>query len=463
MTSHLPPSGETRPTYYYTQSAVIPFRRHGGGLEILMITSRKKKRWVLPKGIVEPELSAWDSAAKEALEEAGIEGAVSRESCGTYRYPKWGGTCTVAVFTMRVETVHETWLESFRERRWVSLDEAVARVREEGLKQILRALPGGLPPAPRSCAFLTLAEPGDYVIDDEHAYQPLGELGWQVEAVPWNRPDVAWEAYDLVVIRSSWDYTLDLDGFLAVLAEIERRGVRLENPLPLVRWNLYKTYLRDLAARGVATVPTVWRDRLRPGDLAALFAEVASDEVVIKPVVGANAEGAYRLDARAVRARAGEVEAYYAERALQAQPLARAVLDEGEYSLVYFNGEHSHTILKTPKSEDFRVQEEHGGIIRAVRGDGALHRAGRQTLEALDEAPLYMRADFVRANGGGESPRRGANETRPRRGADGRYWLMELELVEPSLYLRMDPEAPGRFARALDARFVAREPISMPP
>ena len=129
-----------RPEYYYTQSAVIPFRRRGG-LEILMITSRKKKRWVLPKGIVEPGLSPPDSAAKEALEEAGIEGAVSPGAIGTYRYDKWGGTCTVDVFTMEVETVHDSWLEDFRDRQWVSLEEAVARVDEEELKRILRTLP----------------------------------------------------------------------------------------------------------------------------------------------------------------------------------------------------------------------------------------------------------------------------------------------------------------------------------
>lgn len=130
-----------KPAHYYTQSAVIPFRRRHGGLEILMITSRKKKRWVLPKGIIEPDLSPWDSAAKEALEEAGIEGTVSTTSAGTYRYDKWGGTCTVDVFTMEVGTLHDTWLEDFRERRWLSLDEAVARVREEELRGILRRLP----------------------------------------------------------------------------------------------------------------------------------------------------------------------------------------------------------------------------------------------------------------------------------------------------------------------------------
>lgn len=287
----------------------------------------------------------------------------------------------------------------------------------------------------RRCAFLTMTDPGDYVIDDRHAYEPLRALGWRVEAVPWNRPDTAWEAYDLVVIRSPWDYTRAPGAFLATLAEIERRGVQLENRLPLVRWNLDKSYLRDLAARGVAIVPTVWRERLAQGELETLFDEVASEEMVIKPAIGASAEGAYRLDVRTARQRSAEVEAYYARRALQAQPLVHAVLDEGEFSLVYFNGEHSHTLLKTPRADDFRVQEEHGGVIRPVAADEALRAAGEAIFEALDEKPLYLRADFVRAN-------------------DGRsYWLMELELVEPSLYLRMDPEAPGRFARALDARF----------
>jgi glutathione synthase/RimK-type ligase-like ATP-grasp enzyme len=290
----------------------------------------------------------------------------------------------------------------------------------------------------RRCAFLTLADPTGYVIDDHHAYAPLAALGWQVDAVPWDRPGVAWEGYDLVVIRSPWDYTRDPAGFLAVLAEIERRSARLENALPLVRWNLDKSYLRDLAARGVATVPTVWRERLAPGELAGLFEQVASAEMVVKPVIGANAEGAFRLDARAVREQAGTVEAHYADRALMAQPFVRAVLDEGEFSLFYFNGEYSHAILKTPRSGDFRVQEEHGGVITVALPDQALRRAGRTALAAVGEAPLYLRADFVRADSG-----------------DG-YWLIELELVEPALYLRMDPEAPERFARAVDARVRAR-------
>lgn len=285
----------------------------------------------------------------------------------------------------------------------------------------------------RRCAFLTLEDPTGYTIDDEIAYPALRVIGWEAEAIPWTR-DVAWTAYDAIVIRSTWDYVDQPDAFLRVLGEIERTGVPLFNGLELVRWNLRKTYLRELEQRGVPIVPTVWREGLRPRELGGLFDEVGAAEMVIKPVVGANAAGAYRLDARTARDRAAEVEAFYADRPLMAQPFVPAVTEEGEFSLFYFNGEHSHTILKTPKPADFRVQEEHGGLIRPAVAEDALLAAGDAAMRALGEAPLYARADFVRAPDGSG------------------FWMMELELVEPALYFRMDPASPGRFARALQSR-----------
>ena len=129
------------PEYFYTQSAVIPYQERGGGVEVLMITSRKRKRWVMPKGVKEPDLSPQESAAKEALEEAGIQGAVSKVPIGTYQYDKWGGTCTVDVYAMQVKTVLDEWEESFRDREWVSLNEAVRRVSEPELKRIVQLLP----------------------------------------------------------------------------------------------------------------------------------------------------------------------------------------------------------------------------------------------------------------------------------------------------------------------------------
>ncbi|MDJ0958986.1 MAG: NUDIX hydrolase [Arenicellales bacterium] len=129
------------PDYFFVQSAVIPYRKHHGDIEILLITSRKKRRWVIPKGVKEPELSPTDSAAQEALEEAGIEGQVSEYPIGHYEYDKWGGTCRVVVFTMKVEKVHAEWLESYRDREWVSIEQAASRVNEKQLKKMLRSMP----------------------------------------------------------------------------------------------------------------------------------------------------------------------------------------------------------------------------------------------------------------------------------------------------------------------------------
>ena len=130
-----------RPDHYYRQSGVIPFRKRKGKLELLMVTSTNRKRWIIPKGVKEPHLSPEKSAIKEAWEEAGIRGKVSRSAIGAYRYRKWGGTCTVKVFTMEVKQVVKKWDESWRDRAWFSHREALRRLEGKDLQQIVRQLP----------------------------------------------------------------------------------------------------------------------------------------------------------------------------------------------------------------------------------------------------------------------------------------------------------------------------------
>jgi len=133
------------PDWIYRQSAVLPYRQGPDGLEVLLVTSRKGSRWVLPKGIVEPGLTAPQSAAKEAREEAGVEGQVGAESLGSYRYRKWGGTCEVEVFPMAVRVVKDAWPEmQTRRREWMTLCEASKRVNETKLKEIVRRLPDAI-------------------------------------------------------------------------------------------------------------------------------------------------------------------------------------------------------------------------------------------------------------------------------------------------------------------------------
>jgi len=131
-----------RPAYYYTQSAVIPYRLRDGTLEVLIIASRKGKHWVVPKGIKEPELSFTESAEKEALEEAGAKGVVGSEPLGSYKYKKWGGVCSVEVYPMEVRDMveDEDWEERHRNRQWVSAEEARLLLRQPELRDMVATL-----------------------------------------------------------------------------------------------------------------------------------------------------------------------------------------------------------------------------------------------------------------------------------------------------------------------------------
>jgi glutathione synthase/RimK-type ligase-like ATP-grasp enzyme len=280
----------------------------------------------------------------------------------------------------------------------------------------------------RHCAFLTLDAPEGWVTDDDLTHEPLRALGWEVTTLPWNRPGVDWSRFEAVVIRSTWDYFRRFDEFLATLETIDRSSARLANPLETVRWNLRKTYLRDLEARSLPVVPTLWQTGPNADRIRSLFDELETDEIVLKPVVSASAYDTFRIRRDSDFS---ELAALFSGREVMAQPFLASIVEEGEYSLFYFDGELSHTILKSPKEKDFRVQEEHGGWIRAADPPAPLPDLGHRIVEALPVRPLYARVDLVRHDSG--------------------FVLMELELVEPSLYFRIVPGSAERFARAFAA------------
>ena len=126
------------PPHFFTQSGVVAVRRRNGRTEVLLVSSRSGRRWVIPKGVVEEGLSPADSAVKEAWEEAGVRGRVDGRSLGSYSYVKWGGTCRVEVFRLLVEAQSEAWPEQgTRSRRWMRAEEAASLVRERGLARII--------------------------------------------------------------------------------------------------------------------------------------------------------------------------------------------------------------------------------------------------------------------------------------------------------------------------------------
>lgn len=267
-----------------------------------------------------------------------------------------------------------------------------------------------------------------YVSDDEHAIGPLNDLGIDVQTISWRDKTADWDAFDIVVIRTTWDYQRDPDVFVDVLRRIESSPARLENPLDVVKWNLDKRYLRELAAGGVEIVPTIWDAVYSEAAFDKWLAKFDTGEVIVKPTVSATAEHTYRLS----RYDPG-LNGVFADRSFMVQPFMRNIVDEGEYSLFYFDGEYSHTILKQPEPADFRVQEEHGGLITTAVPVAELIGAGERALRKIRPGPLYARVDLVR-------------------GDTDSFLLMELELIEPALYLRMDPASTRRFASAISRR-----------
>lgn len=276
------------------------------------------------------------------------------------------------------------------------------------------------------CAFLTLEDPGNFVIDDHLAVSALQRKGWDVEQVPW-RSDTRWELFDLAVVRTTWDYWNDVDAFVEALGRIAR-ATALYNPLQLVRWNIEKTYLRELATRGVAIVPTAWSSDFGVDELSEWGEAFGVDELIVKPTISANADRTYRFSLDAVPEAA--LELGKTGELVMIQPFLPSVLTRGEVSLVFFDGRLSHTVSKRPKAGDFRVQEEHGGLIRPIEPPPAFLDAARHVLARLDVIPLYARVDLVE-------------------GEQGDPLVMEVELVEPSLYFRTDPDAGERFAQAV--------------
>lgn len=280
------------------------------------------------------------------------------------------------------------------------------------------------------CAFLSTENVREDVVDDHHAVEPLARLGIDVSTHPWRASDVDWSGFDLVIVRSTWDYHEHVDDFFAALERIEDGGARLANPRQLMSWNRRKTYLQSLQGDGVPIVETVFGDAMDAATLSAVTDRFGGAAWIIKPDIGASAHGVIRLAGRPDAAQRRQILDAFATRGFLAQPFIEDVVAAGEYSVFFFGNRYSHSILKTPCAGDFRVQEEYGSHIGAVTPSPELMRAAEHVCERLPQRGLYERIDLVRD-------------------ATGAYVVMEVELIEPSLYLRTEPQAGANFAAAI--------------
>ena len=281
-------------------------------------------------------------------------------------------------------------------------------------------------------AFATSAKVPDLTDDDRLLVSALAARGVASEPAIWNDDALDWERYSAVVIRSTWDYHLHLDEFLAWLDRLESLDVRVVNAPSLVRWNAEKVYLRDLADRGIAIVPTRWVERGERSSLEEILRETRWTDVVVKPSVSASAHQTWRMRADEVGARDEEFSSMVESGRVLVQPFLPAIQTEGEWSLLFFGGEYSHAVLKRPRHDDFRVQQAHGGTADTKEPSRHVIDQARRVLDAAGQPSHYARVDGCVVN--------------------RRFVLMELELIEPDLFLRAHPAAPARLAAALLGR-----------
>jgi glutathione synthase/RimK-type ligase-like ATP-grasp enzyme len=248
----------------------------------------------------------------------------------------------------------------------------------------------------------------------------------------WSDPAIDWRSFDAVVIRSCWDYHRRHAEFMAWLDALDATGRRVLNPTSLARWNSDKRYLIDLADRGVATVPTrlIARGSLIP------VPDVARAEgwtrFVVKPAVSASAYETHALDLPLAAHDQAAIERVVAHGDALVQPFLDEVTTDGELSLIFFDGVFSHAAIKRSRRGDFRVQTEHGGTVAPIDVAPTIVAEARRSLEVLDEMPLYARVDGV--------------------GDERSFRLMELELIEPNLFLAAADGSADRFAAAIARR-----------
>lgn len=281
-----------------------------------------------------------------------------------------------------------------------------------------------MPASPR-IVLVTGAEMAKPDPETHHLVAALAQLGVNADVVPWSAP-VDWAAWPLVVVRTPWDYFRRLPEFLA-WAEATSRLTRFVNPLAVIDWNCHKQYLRQLAAEGIPTVPTLWLDK-GCADARAQLAARGWGEVVVKPAVSIGAIGALRAMASDPACLA-HLDSLVADGDVMVQPFVTSVAEAGEVSLVYFGGRFSHAIRKQPAAGDFRVQDMYGGTVHPHQPTEAELAVADAVLARTPAPSTYARIDLVEFAG---APA-----------------LMEAELIEPELFLGATAEAAMNFARVL--------------
>lgn len=271
--------------------------------------------------------------------------------------------------------------------------------------------------------------------EDNLVLQALERQGLAVARHDWADSAMDWTQTRSALLRTTWDYFDRYAEFSAWLSRASAQ-TRLFNEAGLIRWNIDKHYLGTLAEKDINIVPTLYIEK---GDRRSLLSVVESsgwDELILKPVISGAARHTYRFhhtDTPALECSYGEL---IEQEAMMLQPFQHDVLTQGETSLMIIDGRFTHAIRKTPKSGDFRVQDDHGGQVHDYTPSQEEITFAEAAVAAVPFDVLYARVDLIRDN-------------------DGQLAVMELEMIEPELFFRFHPEAADRLAEGVARRLRA--------
>jgi len=287
-----------------------------------------------------------------------------------------------------------------------------------------------------SVALVTCAEFPDLTPDDLLLVSALARRGLKAVPALWDDPRQRWAEHAAVVLRSCWDYHRRAAEFDRWLEQLEREQARVFNPLPTLRWNTHKSYLRDLEAAGIPVVRTMWAAKGSAMTLRQVADSMGWSAMVVKPTISASAFDTWRVAREATEGSEERFARQLRDRDLMIQPYLPSIATEGELSFVFIAGAFTHAVRKRPGPGDFRVQEEHGGSAeRAALAQDLVLEAAR-AIRVAPEPPLYARVDGATLG--------------------GRLHVTELELIEPTLYFRFEPAAAQRLATALGSAIAER-------
>ncbi|RDC62568.1 ATP-grasp domain-containing protein [Adhaeribacter pallidiroseus] len=283
-------------------------------------------------------------------------------------------------------------------------------------------------------ALITYQDQGKYTstVEDEDTvlFNFLKNKGLDLTFEVWNNPEVNWDNYHLLILKSPWDYFDYIIDFREWLDAIEQKNIPMLNPLKTVRWNTDKHYLREIEAAGFTITPTLW---IEPGEafkLEQIFRHYGTNQIIIKPCVSGGAKNTFAISRENAEEQAIKLNALFAQESFLAQPFLPEVQTQGEWSFIFFKGRFSHCLLKTPQPGDFRVQHYLGGSIFPTEPPAHLLVEASGIVQQFAADCLYARVDGLEVNGA--------------------FMLMELELIEPFLFLFTHNASLDNYYQALE-------------